>query len=87
MPNFKLNITYTLDVDSQEEAEAFARILLLEQHIHGSCIPEVSMIRDGDRSGANVLFKTPDGTHYRHQKVKITEYPGYNEYYPETTKC
>ncbi len=80
MAKFKLNITYEFeDADTIEEAEAFAKILILEQHIHGSCIPVVSLIRDGDRSAANLLFKTADGLHYRNQKVAITEYPGFNE--------
>lgn len=79
MPIFKLHITYNINADTQEEAEGFARILILEQHIHGSLIPQIALNREGDRSSANLLFKTPDNTHYRNQKVAITEYPGYNE--------
>jgi hypothetical protein len=79
MPNFKLNISYTIDADTEEEAKQFAHIVILEQHIHGSCIPEIGLLREGDRSGANILFKTADDRHYRNQKVQITEYPGFNE--------
>lgn len=78
MPNFKLNITYTIDADSQEEAEGFARILILEQHIHGSCIPEIGLNREGDRSAANLIAPIND-KHYKHHKIPITQFPGYNE--------
>lgn len=82
MPNFKLNITYNIDANNSEEALGFARILLLEQHIHGSCIPDVTLNRDGDRSAANLLAPIND-KHFKHQKIPITEYPGYKEYYQE----
>lgn len=33
----------------------------------------VSLVRDGDRSGANLLSKSEDGGHYKHHKVPIIE--------------
>lgn len=79
MAKFKLNITYEIDGENQigedemKNALIFAHILLLEQHIHGCCIPQVSLTRDGDRSGANMLAPI-SFTHYKHTKISLKEY-------------
>ncbi len=73
MSTFKLNITYELVEMSQEDALAYAHMLLTELHIHGSCYPQVSLIREGDRSGANFLAPIND-RHYKHTKISLDEY-------------
>lgn len=89
MAKYKLTITYEFDgtnligEDENKTALDFAHILLLEQHIHGSCVPQVALLRDGDRSGANLLSPIVNSNHYKHGKITLDEYidskPGLRE--------
>lgn len=70
---FKLNITYEIDEENLQDVRAFAHIVLLEQHVHGCCVPQISLTRDGDRSGANLLAPVGE-KHYKHTKISLDEY-------------
>lgn len=78
MSKYKLNITYEIDgsnlinEDEGINASHIAHIILLEQHTHGFPI-QVSLTREGDRSGANLLAPIND-RHYKHTKISLDEY-------------
>ena len=75
MANHKLTITFDLG-DDESKARLEAKDIVAFYALHGpssaALAALVSLTRDGDRSGANLLAKA-NGAHYKHHKVPFTE--------------
>jgi hypothetical protein len=88
MAIYKINISISVEWNDIDSAIAAAKLVLqdsLEGLTRYGTKPEVSLTREGDRSGANLLSPLPlTGLtqHYRHHKVSINDIgldPDYNK--------
>lgn len=70
MAKYKLSITYELGEISDDKVNS---------HVHQSILvdlpgnPQIALLRDNDRSGANLLAPIND-KHYKHGKISLQEH-------------